>query len=296
MYPFKGDALIVDGTHLSKVSEDFVSRFPTHVPGSVLGRPSHTLDGVVLPIGSPGHRTYGHWIIDFLPRIALARLSTGESFKYLKILLLDDTPNWAVDILEQLFNIDRKQIVWMRNFDEEFTLKKACLPSHTHSNHLLFHSFIKEFYDVFPRAIRKPFRRLYVQRGPKTDNREFIRRNEIESLAIHSGFELVDPSNMSFAEQAQIFSDAEIIMGEYGSALHNAVFTQPGCKVVVLNIPGVEQTRIAAAFEHEIFLVPGYGVPDRENHWDLHVRSLWQVFDLSKYNRLLPEHAIRANI
>ncbi len=291
MYPFKNNALIVDGTHLSMVTHDWVNRFPTHVPGAVLGRASHTLDGIVLPVGSPGHRTFGHWIIDFLPRVALARMVTGASFQYLKILLLDDTPDWAVELLRLLFDIGPKQIVWMRTFDEEFLLNKACIPSHAHSGNLLFHSFIRELYDAFPRIVRPPFRRLYIQRGSTTDNRMFARRNEMESLAAHSGYELVDPSAMSFAEQAQLFSDARIIVGEYGSALHNAVFSQPGCQVVVMNVPGVEQTRIAAAFGHEIFLVPGHELPNRENYWDLPITSLRQVLDLAQYTRLQPAAA-----
>ena len=48
------------------------------------------------------------------------------------------------------------------------------------------------------------------------------------------GYVVIEPGNLSFAKQIEIFRQARVIVGAHGSAFANLVFAQPGAHVVDL--------------------------------------------------------------
>ncbi len=48
------------------------------------------------------------------------------------------------------------------------------------------------------------------------------------------GFEVVQPEQLTFAEQVQTYHAADIIVGSASSALINCIFCRPGAQVVAL--------------------------------------------------------------
>jgi capsular polysaccharide biosynthesis protein len=81
-------------------------------------------------------------------------------------------------------------------------------------------------------------RRLYLTRSnmgrPSIAAGTRRMRNEdelIPALKAH-GFEIVEPSRLTGAEQIQLFSSAGMIVGASGSAMFNAVFCHPGTTIV----------------------------------------------------------------
>jgi capsular polysaccharide biosynthesis protein len=48
------------------------------------------------------------------------------------------------------------------------------------------------------------------------------------------GIEIVEPHKYSQEEQIKLFSEASFVIGEYGSAMHNTLFSPPETKVIVL--------------------------------------------------------------
>jgi capsular polysaccharide biosynthesis protein len=69
------------------------------------------------------------------------------------------------------------------------------------------------------------------------------------------GFEVVRPEEHSLGEQVSMFSQAEIIVGEAGSALHNALFSSYWTKVVSINYISSVQNSIARLRGHRILYV-----------------------------------------
>ena len=79
-------------------------------------------------------------------------------------------------------------------------------------------------------------RRLYVSREDATVRRVVNEGKVVEELLPY-GFEVVALGGMSFADQVQLFNEAEIIVGPHGAGFTNAVFAQPGATLIELFSP-----------------------------------------------------------
>jgi capsular polysaccharide biosynthesis protein len=102
---------------------------------------------------------------------------------------------------------------------------------------------------------------LYLSRFSAPPTRDLVNRNEIEAMARHCGLAPVRPEMLSIGEQIGLFSGARLIVGEYGSALHNAVFAAPGAAVCALRgtsgHPSFVQSGIATALGQDLGYVFG---------------------------------------
>ena len=256
LYPFINDRLIDDGSHLSRVSANWLDQYPQHRPGGSENRPLVSIEEPALALAGPGHQTYGHWIIDFLPRVALARAVLKERFGELRFLILSDTPQWARNLLRHFFGIEEDRLVAFEFAKDEILCQRLCHPTYAHSYPFFLHSFLAEFYRST--ATGEPGgRRLCVSRRSNGSGRSFLRRDEFEAQARSEGYEVVDPQILPISDQIGLFRSAAVIIGEYGSALHNSVFSGSSTIFGVLNAPGVEQTRLCAAFGQQIAFVIG---------------------------------------
>ena len=256
LYPFFGGRLLDDGSHLSKVSADWLHKYPSHRPGGQTERAPITLKQPVMAAVGPGHQTYGHWIIDFLPRIAIARDALGPYFRQLAFLVLTDTPDWAKALLKRFFDIDEHQLIYFELGKDEFRCEQVCYPTYAHSYPFNIHSYLQRFYRKYWRG-GSADRKICIKRRSSSSGRVFERQDEFERLAMEQGFELIDPQALSFDEQIELFASAAVVVGEYGSALHNCVFSSETTVFGVLNAPGVEQTRLCAAFGQPTVYVTG---------------------------------------
>jgi acetyltransferase-like isoleucine patch superfamily enzyme len=256
LYPFFGGRLLDDGSHLAKVSADWLQKYPSHWPGGQTERSPVTLKQPVMAAVGPGHQTYGHWIIDFLPRVAIARDALGPYFRQLNFLILTDTPDWAKALLRRFFDIEEHQLIYFELGKDEFRCEQVCYPTYAHSYPFHIHSYLQRFYRQYWRG-GSADRKICIKRRSSSSGRVFDRQEEFERLAIEQGFELVDPQALPFDEQIKLFASAAVVVGEYGSALHNCVFSSEATVFGVLNAPGVEQTRLCAAFGQPTVYVTG---------------------------------------
>ena len=78
-----------------------------------------------------------------------------------------------------------------------------------------------------------PRRRLYLRRTSQF--RAMRNATEVETLLRDSGFQVIEPETLSFAEQIRLFSEAESIVAQAGAALGNIIFAPQGCRVVILS-------------------------------------------------------------
>jgi Glycosyltransferase 61 len=274
LYPFHRDGLVEDPSHLSLVARHWLSSFPMHHPGK-RGIAARVITDPVLAVAGPGHRTYGHWIIDFIPRIGIARRVLGRHFRDLKFLILSDTPKWALTLLDVFFGIRDGNCIKFEFDEHEFFCERVCFPTFPNTYPFLLHGFIKTFYRGFFRPRPTGRRICILRRTAAEDGRPFRNRDEFETMATHEGYELIDPLELSFLEQVQTFSEAAIVIGEYGSALHNSVFSASGTVFGVVNAPGVEQTRLCATFGQPIIYMPAH---QEEKGWSLDAGQLRSFF------------------
>ncbi len=81
--------------------------------------------------------------------------------------------------------------------------------------------------------LRRTGRRILLSRRGFTQRQLVNEAEIIETLRPH-GFEVVQPELLTFAEQVQMYHAADIIVGSASSALINCIFCRPGARVVAL--------------------------------------------------------------
>lgn len=183
---------------------------------------------------------YGHWITEGLPKVAIvadhfdiARLK----FIVSRHLLL--RPSWPmrkiyIDSLASL-GVARHQIVSMSR--EATEVEKLLFPLPMSRNNPLEKAprtieILEGIRDRLAARSDGP-RRLYVSRA-KAPTRRLL--NEAKILEILRAFDVttVYPERLSFAEQVRLFAQAELVIGNCGANLTNAVFSPRGVKIFAL--------------------------------------------------------------
>jgi Glycosyltransferase 61 len=81
-----------------------------------------------------------------------------------------------------------------------------------------------------PQSITR-LRRLYVSREDAT-TRRIVNEADLVNELLPYGFEVVTLGGMSFADQVQLFSGAEMIVGPHGAGFRNTVFARPGATII----------------------------------------------------------------
>lgn len=182
---------------------------------------------------------YGHWIIEGLPKVAI--LAEHFDIKSLKFIVTRHGPTRQSAPMRKIyinslaaFGIGRDQILPMAREAVEVERLLYPLP-------LTVHPWVKA-----PRIIqileglrdriaigRRGPRRIYVSRAyaPK---RHLL--NEAEILPALKDFDVsvVHPQRHSFADQVRLFANAELVIGDYGANLANAVFSPRGVNIFAI--------------------------------------------------------------
>jgi capsular polysaccharide biosynthesis protein len=70
--------------------------------------------------------------------------------------------------------------------------------------------------------------RIFLSRGNTNQQRAILNRDAVETVAAERGFAPISPETLPFIDQVALFTGATMLVGEYGSALHGAVFSAPG--------------------------------------------------------------------
>ena len=103
-------------------------------------------------------------------------------------------------------------------------------------------------------------KRLFVSRNFRSTFRVLDNREELERIAVAEGLTPIRPDEHSLPTQIALFRNAELVVGEFGSALHNALFARRDTIVIALNWINGCQSRIARFRHHRIgYLLPASG-------------------------------------
>ena len=81
-----------------------------------------------------------------------------------------------------------------------------------------------------------PHRRIFLSRQDAARRRLLNEEKIINRLKPH-GFEVIVPSSLSVADQIEVFSQAEIVVGPHGSGFANMVFASPQAKMIEIKSP-----------------------------------------------------------
>ena len=104
-----------------------------------------------------------------------------------------------------------------------------------------------------------PTRRIFVERRVQS-YRVLANADALRDIATVYGFEAVSPEKLTLQEQIALFADARHIVGEFSSALHNALFSPMGCRVMAMNYNTECQSRIGNFRQHSVgYILPAEG-------------------------------------
>lgn len=246
------------------------------------------IDGEVVLLAGHGHLLYGHWLVDFLPKLALLG-AAGHDIGRQTYLLPADTPAYAREWLRLLGIADDRIVVYDRESEwvecrvlvvptllrfisraspamgqvRDFLLTRL---DGGHRGSRFPSRFQSRFQSRFswpfaPRRRASARGKLLVARSvnPATlGRRRLVERELFEAKAQARGFTLVRPETMTIAEQVALFRTAGTICGEYGSGLHNTLFAPPGARVLSLREGGQDAGFLQNSIDHALGHESGY--------------------------------------
>ena len=98
-----------------------------------------------------------------------------------------------------------------------------CWPNETHILKKTFDFLRDKFVNVNSRHDRC----VYIRRCPENSDDKFI-INENELLNVLPQYDIFDAKGYTLSEQAQLFHEANIVIGPFGASLTNTMFCKPG--------------------------------------------------------------------
>jgi capsular polysaccharide biosynthesis protein len=218
------------------------------------------LGGRAVLLSALGEHIWGHWLLDILPRIFLARKCGIEDAVF---LVGCDSRPFAFELLER-FGVARSQVFVYDPAIEMVECEQLIVPSLCRSG-VSVHPLLVDFYRGREARQQEGRRDFFVSRaGWQPNKRVMENRPEVEDLCRRLGFSIVFPEALSVDEQIELFASARMVIGDAGSGLHSTLFSPPGTKVLVLRNPeftGVSiQLGIAGIFDQVVGLVNGQEV------------------------------------
>ncbi len=231
---------IKDGVAFSSIA--FIH--PPHQAAAVAGRvlvgdmPVRHVHGMLAVIYGPGHQTYGHWLVDFLPRLWVLAAS-GHDLSGLRYVVPPELTEDARRLLE-LLGIGAMQLEPYRYWQEVLRADRLLLPTGLRVHNRMAPQFAAAtaFWTDRLRTSAQTagggHTRLFVSRSRVIGARIVANRDTIEAIAAARGYAIIHPQDLTLGEQAALFAGARVIVGEYGSALHGSVYAAPGTVTVGL--------------------------------------------------------------
>ena len=176
-------------------------------------------------VPTSGNPMYTHWLLDALPRLALLSEFPADT----RILVPGTMSQSRMDSLALLGLQDRCRLTFETHVEVEryyFDSFTAMLEGwNPYGIHFLRSAFLPKRDPNYSGP-----RKFFIVRAGYTRNPK--NAAEINDFFTGIGWALIDPAELTFAQQIKLFSEAEAICGTTGSGLTNAVFCQPGCLLV----------------------------------------------------------------
>lgn len=178
-------------------------------------------------IGGRGGQVYGHWLLDFIPQM-MTVLRIGDLYGHDGPIFVANCPAYARSLIEFLELTER--CIFLSPADH-YRVENLICPLITKLGRRYSASVLTRcFAALGPKDEIISTKRILVGRRKQPFVSNF---SELSDRLQSRGFDLIYPEDHSLEDQFRIFRAAKVIVGEDGSALHNAGFCQPGGKLVI---------------------------------------------------------------
>ena len=233
-------------------------------------------------LAGPTDHSFGDWMINFPPKLALAQAAALDCPVVIAERFLPQT----VDMLAAL-GVAPDRLIF-HDGEGVSIFPKLYAPSWPMIQRL---QHPEDVFDIYRRAARPgrqtPGPRLYLSREG-VGKRNLTNEPEVRALFEARGFEVVHPERLSFAQTLETFANPSCVAAPYGSALLNLVFSDRTAACLVLAAPEPELfIREATSWLGALGLKFGYvrGLPldasavDESSPWTIPLTMVSQALD-----------------
>ncbi len=252
--------------------------------------PVRHVRGPLAVVYGPGHETYGHWLVDFLPRLwVLAQ--AGYDILTTRFAVPPDLRPFATRLLARL-GIRDSQLVRYRYWHERLRTDLLVMPTglRTHNRVSPLLAPATAFWTAGPRAAAsgRPGAgpRVWLSRAQAPAARLLTNRAAIEAVAAARGFRIIHPQGLDLAAQVAVFAGARIVAGEYGSAMHGTVYAAAGTLAVALRgtarHPSFIQSGVADALGQRAGYVLGRTEGDTNQRFTIRPEEFERALDVAE--------------
>lgn len=229
-----------DGIH---VAEDILrTRYTNDVRGSNFETSEYdTVVHMTTRHAPPRHSgaNYGHWICEYLPQLLAVERYQQETAQDPKLLLNNNPPSWMTETLELMGYSAEDWIKW----DEKTrTVENVIIPQ----RHYL-HSHKAEYNPLGKQWVRSKITNaagapgedkysdlIFLSRQDAEQNRKIVNIKEVKDRLSPLGFEFYRPGTLNLTEQINLFSQAKVIVGPYGSNMAGIMYSNNASVVTIL--------------------------------------------------------------
>ena len=259
------DGVVVSGSTV--LSSPMFNHPDYHVDGIVrdllggrMSLPIRRVEEQAVMLTGPGYQVYGHWLVDILPRLWLLKLCGFDPAR-MRYVVAEQSPLFLLPLLAT-FGIGGHQLITYNERIEMLQVADLIVPTNLRRASRL-HASMRSARDyLLERAVevapipppRANLDRVFVSRRNAEVSRNLVNRARVEAIAVEAGYTLIEPETLTVPEQISLFQNVRQIVGEYGSGLHNALFSPPGTVVCALRgtsaHPGFIQSAISEVCGH----------------------------------------------
>lgn len=191
---------------------------------------------------------YYHWITEQLPKLQAVHLFEKEMNQKVTIIIPPNPPKFITDSLKH-FNVHKENLLeWHSEVAEVDNLIVPTYPEITNKSAAWLRKKVLNSMNIYPSEKKE---RIYISRIDAKERR-VINEEEVLKLIKRYGFKFYELSNMSFDDQVQLFSKAEIVIAPHGAGLTNILWSN---NIKVIEIFAGELSfhyaRIADACDHD---------------------------------------------
>ena len=202
---------------------------------------------------------YGHWLLEVLPKLLAIRIARAKwpVVADNPIFMPSNFPAFVFDFCAWI--LPDVPIIRYNPSTTHLLVDRLDLPSWGR-DYVINQELIALLDEMQGDNIPDQHDLIYISRRSRSVFRALTNAAELEEIARREGFVVVYPEEYSLGQQMTIFRAAKCVAGEYGSALHNALFCGNDTVVLALNRINSLQSIIARQRQHRIgYILPTSG-------------------------------------
>lgn len=186
--------------------------------------PSTVIKGACIPLIDQWSSGYFHWIADQITKLTSFRPYQEATGIRPTLLIEANPPSWKTESLQLLGFESEDWIEWDGHVAH---CDRLLVPSQRRVEHYVLPSSIQWIHERVRSNLEPPTdgaRKIYVSREDAS-RRRVLNASEIRDTLSTFGFEIFRLSELSFREQAELFGQADVVVGPHGAGFTNTIFS-----------------------------------------------------------------------